>query len=45
MDEAHERSLQTDILMGLLRDLQDARPSLKIGRLGATHHYAHRMLT
>ena len=29
LDEAHERSLQTDILMGLLKQLQQRRSSLK----------------
>ena len=36
LDEAHERSLQTDILMGLLRQLQDRRPSLRIVVMSAT---------
>lgn len=29
LDEAHERSVQTDILMGLLRRLQEKRQSLR----------------
>jgi HrpA-like RNA helicase len=36
LDEAHERSLQTDILMGLLRQLQERRPSLRIVVMSAT---------
>jgi HrpA-like RNA helicase len=36
LDEAHERSLQTDILMGLLRQLQDRRQDLKIIIMSAT---------
>ena len=30
IDEAHERSLHTDILLSLIKDLSLARPDLKI---------------
>lgn len=36
LDEAHERSLQTDILMGLLKQLQQRRKDLKIVIMSAT---------
>ena len=37
LDEAHERTLQTDILMGLLQDLcQTKRPDLKLVVMSAT---------
>ena len=36
LDEAHERSLQTDILMGLLRQLQDRRSNLRLVVMSAT---------
>ena len=36
LDEAHERSLQTDILMGLLRQLQEKRPELRLVIMSAT---------
>lgn len=36
LDEAHERSLQTDVLMGLLQQIQRRRPSLRIIVMSAT---------
>ncbi len=36
LDEAHERSVQTDILIGLLRQLQSRRADLKIVVMSAT---------
>eukprot|EP01041_Mallomonas_annulata_P012401 gene12401-26090_t len=36
LDEAHERSLQTDILMGLLRRLQEIRSDLRVVIMSAT---------
>ena len=36
LDEAHERSVNTDILMGLLRLLQERRPELRIIVMSAT---------
>ena len=36
LDEAHERSLQTDILMGLLKQMQESRSDLKVVIMSAT---------
>lgn len=36
LDEAHERSMQTDILMGLLKEVQEVRKDLKILVMSAT---------
>ena len=36
LDEAHERSLQTDILMGLLKQLQFKRPTIRLVVMSAT---------
>lgn len=36
LDEIHERTVQTDLLIGLLRDLQARRPDLKLILMSAT---------